>query len=70
MFREYFYQFLYKLTSIEHPRSLAHMTLLDIEKQDQSSRLLPEAIAVWRGFTRVNTSLPMTVNRERRPVLH
>ena len=38
---------------IEHPRSLAHVALLDIDKQGKSSRLLSEAIAVWRGFTRV-----------------
>ena len=38
---------------MKHQRSLAHMTLLGIDKQDQSSRQLPEAIVVWRGFTRV-----------------
>ena len=34
---------------IEHTRSLAHVTLLDIDKQGESSRPLPEAIAVWGG---------------------
>ena len=56
--------------SIEHPRSLAHVTLLDIYKQGESSRPLPEAIAVWGGFTRATTSLAVTPNRERRPLLY
>jgi len=38
---------------IEHPRSLAHATLLDLDKQGDSSRPLPEGIAVWRELTRV-----------------
>ena len=38
---------------IEQSRSLAHVTLLDIDNQRESSRPLPEAIAVGRGFTRV-----------------
>ena len=44
--------------------------LFDIDKQGQSPRPLPEAIAVWRGFTRVTTSLAVTANRERRRLLH
>ena len=36
---------------IEHPRSLAYVTLLDLYKQGESWRPLPEAITVWRGFT-------------------
>ena len=55
---------------IEHPRSLAHVTLLAIDKQGESSRPLPKAIAVWRGFTRVTMSLPVTANREHRPPMH
>ena len=39
--------------------------LLDIDKQGQSSRPLPEAIAVWRVFTREITSLAVTGNGER-----
>ena len=42
---------------IAHPRSLAHVTLLDIDKQGECSRPLPEVIAVWGGYTRVSTSL-------------
>ena len=41
---------------IEHPRSLAHVTLLDLDKQGESSRPLPEAMTVWREFTWVTDS--------------
>ena len=53
---------------IEHPRSFARVTLLD--KQGETSRPLPEALAVWGGFSRVTTSLAVTANRERRPLPH
>ena len=55
---------------IKHPRSLAHVTLLDINKQDQLPRPLPRAIVVWRGFTWVITSVAVTSNWEHRPLLH
>ena len=55
---------------IEHTRSLAHVTLLDIGGQGQSARPLPEAIAVWRVFTRVTASLAVIANWERRPLRH
>ena len=55
---------------IEHPRSLIHVTILDLDKKGESSSPLPEAIAVWTGFTWVTMSLAVTVSRQCRPQLH
>ena len=38
---------------IEHPRSLVHVIIFDLDKQGKSSKPLPVAVAVWRGFNRV-----------------
>jgi len=38
---------------IELSRSLAYVTVVDLDKQAELSRPLPEAVSVWRGFTRV-----------------
>ena len=51
---------------IEHPRSLVHVTLLDLDKQGESSRPLPVGIAVWRDKLDVISS----DNMERRLLLH
>ena len=38
---------------IEQPRTLEHVTVFNLDQQDESSRPLLEAIASFTGFTRV-----------------
>ena len=53
----------------EHPRSFGHVTILDIDWQGESLKLLPSPNLVLREFTKKESSLVITTNRERRPLV-